>query len=81
MAVSETYKLIGRCPLRGHEIQLYEDGTAGYTCICPGRAEGIYVAPFGYQPQIDSKTGEFTIRPAPVASTLPVSLPPLTPTN
>ena len=75
MAVSLAKTLIGRCPARGHEIWRYEDGTAEYTCQCPGRAEGIYITPFGYHPQIDSKTGELTIAVAPSASAPPAKTP------
>jgi hypothetical protein len=52
-------KLVGRCPFAGHKIVLHDDGIYAYTCLCPGRAEGLYALTFGIHAQIN-QTGQLS---------------------
>lgn len=42
--------LVGRCPAGGHEILRGDDKVTEFTCLCPGRADGLYALAFGAIP-------------------------------
>lgn len=58
--------LVGRCPAQGHPITLSDEGGANFSCLCPGRADGIYAEAFGGL--VDRAVTPHTLTPHPAAA-------------